>query len=73
MTHLHIKEDSTMGTFSIWHMIILLVVVLVIFGAGKLPEVGQALGKGLKNFKSAMSEEEKTLKGNIDDKTTPKE
>jgi sec-independent protein translocase protein TatA len=62
-----------MGTFSIWHMIILLVVVLVIFGAGKLPEVGQALGKGLKNFKSAMSEEEKALKGNLDDKNTPKE
>jgi sec-independent protein translocase protein TatA len=57
-----------MGTFSIWHMIILLVVVLVIFGAGRLPEVGQALGKGIKNFKSAMSEEEKKLNSSVDDK-----
>ena len=46
-------------------------VVLIIFGAGKLPEVGQALGKGIKNFKSAMSEEEKNLKGNLEDKNKP--
>jgi sec-independent protein translocase protein TatA len=60
-----------MGTFSVWHLIILLVVVLIIFGAGKLPEVGQALGKGIKNFKSAMSEEEKNLKNNLEDKNKP--
>jgi sec-independent protein translocase protein TatA len=66
-----IKEGTAMGTFSVWHLMILLVVVLIIFGAGKLPEVGQALGKGIKNFKSAMSEEEKNLKNNIDDKNKP--
>jgi sec-independent protein translocase protein TatA len=60
-----------MGTFSVWHLVILLVVVLIIFGAGKLPEVGQALGKGIKNFKSAMNEEEKNLKGNLEDKNKP--
>jgi len=60
-----------MGTFSVWHLIILLVVVLIIFGAGKLPEVGQALGKGIKNFKSAMNEEEKNLKANLEDKNKP--
>ena len=38
------------------YLLILLVIVLVIFGAGKLPEVGSALGKGIKNFKSAMDE-----------------
>ena len=41
---------------SMSHLLILLVIVLVIFGAGKLPEVGSSLGKGLKNFKSAMSD-----------------
>lgn len=60
-----------MGTFSIWHLIILLVVVLIIFGAGKLPEVGQALGKGIKNFKGAMNEEEKKLNSSAEDKDKP--
>jgi len=34
-------------------MIVVLIVVLIIFGAGKLPEIGKALGKGIKEFKSA--------------------
>lgn len=34
-------------------MIIILVIVLIIFGAGKLPEIGSGLGKGIKNFKKA--------------------
>lgn len=48
-------------------MIIILVLVLIIFGAGKLPQVGGALGKGLKEFKGGMSgsdnveEEKQTL------------
>ncbi|HVN70808.1 MAG TPA: twin-arginine translocase TatA/TatE family subunit [Desulfomonilia bacterium] len=52
------------------HLLILLVIVLVIFGAGKLPEVGSALGKGIKNFKSAMDETpgNKAGQGNIEDK-----
>jgi sec-independent protein translocase protein TatA len=39
-------------------MIIILVLVLVIFGAGKLPQVGGALGKGLRNFKKGMNDPE---------------
>lgn len=52
------------------HLLILLVIVLVIFGAGKLPEVGAALGKGIKNFKSAVDEPSasKDTKGDIEDK-----
>lgn len=43
-------------------LIIILILVLVIFGAGKLPQVGGALGKGLRNFKDGIkdaAEEEK--------------
>ena len=36
-------------------MMIILVLVLIIFGAGKLPQVGGALGKGLREFKSGVS------------------
>jgi len=36
-------------------LIIILVLALIIFGAGRLPEVGSALGKGIKNFKKGVS------------------
>ncbi|MGK2905610.1 MAG: twin-arginine translocase TatA/TatE family subunit [Desulfuromonadales bacterium] len=57
-------------------LIIILVLVMIIFGAGKLPQVGGALGKGLRNFKDGVKEgnEEKNekdpdkLEGNDQDK-----
>lgn len=42
-------------------LLIILVIILVIFGAGKLPQVGEALGKGLSKFRGAM--EDKPEKG----------
>lgn len=39
-------------------LIIILVIILVIFGAGKLPELGGALGKGIKEFRAATREVE---------------
>ena len=36
-------------------LIIILVIVLIVFGAGKLPQIGEALGKSIKNFKRAAS------------------
>lgn len=37
-------------------LIIILVLVLIVFGAGKLPQVGGAIGKGLRNFKEGIKE-----------------
>ena len=37
-------------------LIVILVIILIIFGAGKLPEIGGAIGKGIKNFKKATKE-----------------
>jgi sec-independent protein translocase protein TatA len=45
------------GLFQPTHMIIILVVVLIIFGAGKLPEIGGAMGKSIKEFKQSVNEE----------------
>lgn len=42
----------------IWELLIILAIVVVIFGAGKLPELGAGLGKGIKNFKDATSTEQ---------------
>ncbi|HOD29688.1 MAG TPA: twin-arginine translocase TatA/TatE family subunit [Syntrophales bacterium] len=39
-------------------LLIILVIILIIFGAGKLPEIGGAIGKGIKNFKKASREPE---------------
>jgi sec-independent protein translocase protein TatA len=36
-------------------LIIILVIILIIFGAGKLPEIGAGIGQGIKNFKKATS------------------
>lgn len=46
------------GSLGMPEMILILTIVLIIFGAGKLPEIGGALGKGIKNFKRATKEEE---------------
>jgi len=43
-------------------LIIILVIILIIFGAGKIPEIGSGIGKGIKNFKKATSEPEKQEK-----------
>jgi sec-independent protein translocase protein TatA len=39
-------------------LLVILVIILIIFGAGKLPEIGGAIGKGIKNFKKASREPE---------------
>lgn len=47
-----------MGTFSIWHWLIVLVVVLVLFGGrGKIPTLMGDIAKGIKSFKSNMKEQ----------------
>ncbi len=40
-------------------LIIIVVIIVIIFGAGKLPEIGSGLGKGIKNFKKATTDEKK--------------
>lgn len=48
-----------MGSFSIWHWIIVLLVVLVVFGAGKLPRVATDVAQGIKNFKKGLQDQPK--------------
>jgi sec-independent protein translocase protein TatA len=49
-------------------LLIILVIILIIFGVGKLPEIGSALGKGIKNFKKSVNENNE-----ITNQTTKKE
>lgn len=45
-----------MGGLGLWEILIILVIVLVIFGAGKLPKVMGDLGAGIRNFKAGMND-----------------
>ncbi|OLP59997.1 preprotein translocase subunit TatA [Xaviernesmea oryzae] len=47
-----------MGSFSIWHWLIVLVVVLLLFGRGKIPELMGDVAKGIKSFKKGMTDDE---------------
>lgn len=47
------------GGIGIPELLIILVIVLLIFGAGKLPQIGGNLGKAIKNFKGGVKEDEK--------------
>ena len=46
------------GGFSIWQLLIILLVVLVLFGSKKLRSIGSDLGQGIKGFKKAINDDE---------------
>lgn len=56
------------GLFQPMHMLIILVIALIVFGPGKLPELGSGLGKSIREFKKALSDAEKQPM--IDSRTT---
>lgn len=47
-----------MGSFSIWHWLVVLVIVLLLFGAGKIPKLMGDMAKGVKAFKEGLKEGE---------------
>ncbi len=51
-------------------LLIIMVIFLIIFGAGKLPEIGAGMGKAIKNFKGATSENENKYSEKIEVKET---
>ncbi|MCC6624054.1 MAG: twin-arginine translocase TatA/TatE family subunit [Deltaproteobacteria bacterium] len=44
---------QALGGLGVTELILILLIVLLVFGAGKLPQIGDALGRGIRNFKSA--------------------
>jgi sec-independent protein translocase protein TatA len=48
------------GGIGMPELLVILVIILIIFGAGKLPEIGAGLGKGIRNFKKATNESVET-------------
>ena len=54
-------------------LIIILVIIVIILGAGKLPEIGSGIGKGIKNFKDATKQKDDEPKKTIDDSSSDTE
>jgi sec-independent protein translocase protein TatA len=52
-----------MGPIGWQELIILLIIVLIIFGPGKLPDIGNAIGKGVREFRRASNDLEKSVRG----------
>lgn len=46
-----------LGVIEPWHLVLILIIALVIFGPGKLGDVGGALGRGIKEFKTSINTE----------------
>lgn len=71
-----------MGSFSIWHWLIVLVVVVLIFGTKKLGNIGKDVGSAVKGFKEGMKTDEeaprqvkddgKTIEGEVKEKSNTK-
>ena len=65
------------GPFGIWELLAILAIILLIFGAKRLPEIGSSLGRGIRTFKSAVTGEDPeppedrqtNLNGREDDKS----
>lgn len=50
------------GGLGMWEMILIFLVVLLLFGAKRLPEIGSSLGKGIREFKGSLREIENEIK-----------
>lgn len=66
-----------MGSFSIWHWLIVLLIVVMVFGTKKLKNIGQDLGGAVKGFKEGMrdgstSEEKPAATGQVSSSATDK-
>lgn len=63
-----------MGGFgSIWHWVIVLLVIVLLFGAKRIPELAKGLGSGIKNFKKAVKDdEEEPIQEEEEEKPKPK-
>jgi sec-independent protein translocase protein TatA len=73
------KKPAHSGFFTEWRdfmfglgmpeLIVILVIILIIFGAGKLPEIGSGIGRGIRNFKKATDEDKEKIASPEEKKT----
>ncbi len=59
------------GIFQPLHLLVILVIVLIIFGPSRLPQLGEGLGKTIRGFKKAMAEKDEDKQEAAKDETKP--
>lgn len=59
-----------MGNLGFTEILIILLVVLLLFGAKRLPEVGASIGKGIREFKRSLSDTQEAIMGNEEPRST---
>lgn len=52
------------GTLGVWEILLILLAVVFIFGAKKLPEIGKGMGRAIKNFKRSIKDDPKRIEEN---------
>lgn len=60
-------RNKMLGNIGLPELLLILVVALVIFGPGKLPEVGKSLGKSIAEFKEALKKSESSIKSDLEE------
>lgn len=58
-----------MGSFSIWHWLIVLVIVVLVFGTKRLGNIGKDLGDAVKGFKKGVQDDDKKPTGHLSDES----
>jgi sec-independent protein translocase protein TatA len=62
-------RENVMPSLGVPELAIIFLIIIVLFGANKIPQIGKGLGEGIKNFKKGMNGEDETAK--IPEKTGP--
>ena len=55
--------EPHLATFGIWELVVILLIVVVIFGAARLPQLGGAMGKAIRNFRKSFKDGPRDVKG----------
>jgi sec-independent protein translocase protein TatA len=53
----NLRRKESMGNLGIPELLIILCIIILVFGANRLPEIGRGIGRGIRNFKDATKEE----------------
>ena len=61
-----------MGSFSLWHWLVVIILVLLLFGRGRISDMMGDIGKGLKSFKQGMADEDTPPAKPDEQKTLPR-
>ncbi len=56
------------GSFGVMELLVILAIVVLIFGVGRLPQLGKGLGEGISNFRDAIKGKDKDAKAALEDK-----